>query len=150
MLASGIGVSKALEVFAGSNSPNLASVCQKLHDEISAGRYLSQAMALQPKSFSKSFCRLIQSGEVTGKISECLKRSAQSQEKNLELVRTLKKATVYPTILLVSSAIMIALMLYLVFPMMLKVTGDVGVDPPWLTQMVIDLSSPKIFGTWLW
>lgn len=147
MLASGIGITKALEVFAESQNPNLSTVAQKLNQSIASGHHLSQAMAQQPKSFSKGFCRLIQSGEVTGKIPECLNRSALTQEKNLELVRTIKKATVYPLILLVSSAVMIALMLYLVFPMMLKVTGDVGVDPPALTQLVINLASPKVFGT---
>ena len=147
MLASGISLTKALDVFCGSNNVALATVSQKLHKSISNGRYLSQAMAQQPKSFSKSFCRLIESGEVTGKITDCLRRAGESQEKQQHIAATLKKATVYPAILLVSSSLMILLMLYLVFPMMLKVTGEVGVDPPALTQLVISLSSPKAFGS---
>ena len=115
MLASGIGISRALEVLAGADEPSFREVCGKVSRDIASGHSLSSALSLQPQSFPNSFCRLIQTGELTGKVTECLSRVADTHQQQLKLKRILKKAITYPAVLLVASSLMIFLVLYYVF-----------------------------------
>ena len=146
MLASGIGISRALEVLAGADEPAFREVCGKVSRDIASGHSLSSALTLQPKSFPNSFCRLIQTGEMTGKVTECLARVAATHQQELKLKRILKKAITYPAVLLVASSMMIFLVLFYVFPMIINVTMEAGVDPPAITLFVQKVASKKTLG----
>jgi type IV pilus assembly protein PilC len=145
MLQSGVGIGRALEVLSESGDSGFRRVCTRLSLEVSSGHSFSSALFQQPKSFPSGFCRLIQSGEASGKLVACLGRFSESYERQLRLRHTIKKAVTYPAILLLASTAMVGLVLYLVFPMIMKVTTEAGVEPPVLTLMIVNAASPKFF-----
>jgi type IV pilus assembly protein PilC len=143
MLRCGLPLGKALEVFAESAEPTFEIVADRLLLEIMAGFTLSGAMSRQPRSFSSYCCAAVQSGEVSGQLVACLERLAESLEKRVAIVRKLKSALVYPCVLTVACFAMILIVLYLVFPMVVKVTAQSGVEPPALTKLLVSVSSPN-------
>jgi type IV pilus assembly protein PilC len=145
LLQSGIGITRALEVLSGADEEAFQEVCGLVSADVSSGHTLSNALTRQPKSFPLTYCRMIQTGELTGRIVACLRRISDSQQQELGLKRTLKKAVTYPAVLLLASLAMIGLILYFVFPMIIKVTSGAGVDPPAITKMVMNLSNPSVF-----
>ncbi len=101
-------------------------------------------MARLPESFPSSYYRVVEVGEATGTITSCLHRLATTLEQQNRTTRALKSALVYPTFLLFSCAAMVFVILFFVFPMIIKVTADAGVEPPALTRTLIFLTSPKM------
>lgn len=116
--------------------------CTKLSNSIFKGMSLSAALAAIPESFPMSYCRIVHSGEVGGQLIDCLERLGSTLEQQERLTRLLRSALIYPGMLLASSGAMIMAVLYFVFPMLIKVTADAGVEPPALTTFLIKLSSP--------
>ena len=146
MLASGINLVRALDALAESEEEEFQSVCTRLSLDVAGGWSFSKALSRNPRSFSPSYCRIIQSGEMTGGLGVCLKRLARSHQKQTRLKQVLKKAITYPLVLLIASSLMVGLVLYLVFPMILKFTAQAGVDPPAITQFVTKVASPSALG----
>ena len=147
MLRCGLPLAKALDILGDSGDPNFETVSEKLVFEIMAGFTLSGAMARQPRSFSPYCCATVQAGEVSGQLVACLERLATSLEKRLAMMRRIKGALVYPCVLAVACFGMILVVLYLVFPMVIKVTAQTGVEPPALTRLLISVSSPNVLFT---
>lgn len=144
MLRCGLPLARALDILGSSGDPRFETVSEKLVFEIMAGFTLSGAMARQPKSFSPYCCATVQAGEVSGQLVACLERLAVSLEKKLAMVRRIKGALIYPSVLAVACFGMILVVLYLVFPMVIKVTAQTGVEPPALTRLLMSVSSPNI------
>jgi len=143
-LRCGLPLAKALEVLADSGNPTFERVANRLLFDIMAGFTLSGAMARQPRSFSRYWCAAVQASEVSGRLVACLERLAETMGKRLALWRRLKGSLVYPCVLALACFLMVLLVLYLVFPMVVKVTAQTGVEPPALTGLLIKLSSPNI------
>lgn len=146
MLASGIGLVRSLELLAESEEPEFQWVCSRLSLAVASGFTFSRALSQEPRSFPPSYCRIIQSGELTGKLIACLRRLSRTHQRQDALKQVVKKAVTYPLVLLFASAVMVGLVLYLVFPMILKFTIEAGVDPPAITKLVIRLADPQAFG----
>lgn len=73
-----------------------------------------------------------------------LARLALTLERQSRTTKRLQSTLVYPFCLLLCSVLLVAGMLYFVFPLLLKVTQDAGVEPPPLTRLLILIASKKL------
>jgi type IV pilus assembly protein PilC len=112
--------------------------------DIESGMRFSQAMSRQPETFPSSYRRVVETGEQTGRLGDTLARLAVTLDRQTQTTRRIKGALVYPACLLASSLLLVAGMLYFVFPMLIHVTEDAGVEPPALTRLLIVLASKKM------
>ena len=120
--------------------PRFREVVASMIEAIEGGQKLSQAMAGQPKVFSKVFVSLIRSGEATGRLAEVLQSLTESLKWEDELASQTKKLVMYPAFVatIVLSATFF-LMVYMV-PQLKQFVKNMGQVLPLQTQVLFFVS----------
>lgn len=143
MLGCGMNLIQALCVLCDSGELPIQVCASNLVRDIESGMKFSQAMSRQPETFPSAYRRVIETAEQTGRLGDTLARLGVTLERQAQTARRIKGALVYPICLLASSLLLVSGMLYFVFPMLIHVTQDAGVDPPPVTQFLITVASKK-------
>ncbi len=110
--------------------------------EVEGGASLSQGLAQHPDVFSNFYVRLVQSGELTGKLSETLNQLASFLEKANSLTSKIKSALSYPIFLMVALIVVMFVMMTTVMPQLLTILEESGVeDLPITTDIIVAITS---------
>jgi type IV pilus assembly protein PilC len=143
LINAGIPLLRSIETLSKqADDPTSAEVIWTIHDGISSGHYLSQSCSLFPRIFPAAYIRILQTGELTGQLHQSIESLAFFLERQGKTQQRVTGALVYPAFLVVASFALVLVMVYGVFPMILKVTGEMGVNPPPLTKALIAVASP--------
>ncbi len=143
LINAGIPLLRSIETLSKqAEDPFTAEVLWTIHDGVSSGHYLSQSCSLFPRVFPPAYVRILQTGEMTGQLHKSIESLAFFLERQGQTQQRVTSALVYPAFLLVASFALVLVMVYGVFPMILKVTGDMGVNPAPLTKGLIAVASP--------
>ena len=111
-----------------------------VHEDISSGSSLSDAMAKHPKAFDTLYCKMISAGEVGGVLDLILQRLAEFLEKAAKLKRQIIGAMIYPSaVISVAALIVLGIMVFIV-PKFEEIFEDFDTDMPALTIFLIDFS----------
>ncbi|GIW79813.1 MAG: phytochrome sensor protein [Gemmatales bacterium] len=141
MLRSGLTILQALEVCSQqSTKPRLSAAIDRMRDSIQAGKSLSQAMALEPRHFSRLTVKLIESAEASGELDTVLERAAADMEHKLDLKRKLLTSLAYPSVVILVAIGVAAFLVWKVIPKFAAFFQRRGVALPWTTQFLVDLS----------
>lgn len=137
----GIPLVTALEML-GEQTENkmLAKATIECKKTIEQGETLAHAMSLWPQVFPTMFVTLVEAGEASGSLDVSFARMADQFEKSAKLKATIKKATVYPTFILVVAVIAIIALLTFVVPTFETVLTQLNVKMPSITVMVLAIS----------
>lgn len=147
-----------------SPSPKLREVLGDVESRIKSGVALSESFAAQGETFPKIYIASILAGERSGNLDEILRRYVIYTKAMAAIRRKLRSALTYPIILLSASVILIAVLTTYVIPQFSSIYENVGTKLPWITEMVVGLSSAvrnnllwlaptillSIFGLWSW
>lgn len=121
---------------------HFAEIVSDVAREVEGGASLSQALGQHPDVFSDFYIRLVQSGELTGKLSDTLNQLAAFLEKSNSLVSKIKSALSYPIFLLVALIIVMFVMMTTVMPQLLNILEESGVeDLPITTKIIVAITS---------
>lgn len=141
LVCSGVALLQALEVIAQSSSnPALITLIGTLKTDISAGCNLADALRRHPRYFDALFCNLVAAGEQSGSLDSVLDQIACLQEKRQALLARLKKAMMYPLIVLLTGLGVSSLLLLEVVPQFQTMFSGFGAELPTFTRRVISLS----------
>jgi len=121
---------------------HFAEIVSDVAREVEGGASLSQALGQHPDVFSDFYIRLVQSGELTGKLSDTLNQLAAFLEKSNSLVSKIKSALSYPIFLLVALIVVMFVMMTTVMPQLLNILEESGVeDLPITTKIIVAITS---------
>lgn len=144
MIDAGLMFPEAIEVVRKDcEDVALANALAEVSIDITAGLKLSAALAKHPYVFPEMMVNLITAGEDSGKVKESMLRVADNLEKSDELKAKIKKACMYPGIVLFIASVMFSLMMLFIVPAFAKTyeeLSDGKVGLPFLTQIVINAS----------
>lgn len=137
----GVPIIQSLEIlFKSERNPSLKNAVKTIAVDVGEGKTLAEAMAKQ-KGFDKLYCNLVKAGEAGGILDDILKKLAEHMERTEKIKGQIKSAMTYPAIvLLVGLAVVWGLMTFVV-PQFVDMLKDTGQDPPFITQLVIDISN---------
>lgn len=121
-------------------SPYFEEILFEIANNVDGGMSLSQAMAKYPKIFSNFSINLIKSGEVSGRLQECLNYLAEYLEKEYYLVSKIRGAMAYPAFILSAFLIVGVLVMIMVIPNLTSILIESGQDLPWTTILIIAVS----------
>ena len=139
MINAGLPLVQALDILARqSENKALASVVRQVVFDVESGNTVADAMRKHPKAFSDLYTNMVAAGEAGGILDTILNRLAIFMEKNDALVRKVKGAMIYPTVILCVAALCVVILLWKVIPVFASMFGSVGMELP--TQIVIGLS----------
>jgi type II secretory pathway component PulF len=141
LLAAGVPLSKALNILA-REAPREGpkKQWQTIHDLVSEGTSLADAMAQFPKTFPAVNVAMVRAGETGGFLDLVLKQIADFRTREQELLGKVRSALVYPIILAVmATGILIFLLTYFI-PKFATMFAEFGGALPALTQAIVGMS----------
>lgn len=113
----------------------------KINNSISSGQSFYQTLSQYPQYFNKIFCNLINVGEQSGTLNIILNELAQYFTKIDSQKRKVKKALLYPAIVLIITFMVIIILLLLVIPQFEAMYSSVGASLPSYTQFILKLAN---------
>lgn len=142
IIEAGVPVISALEML-GEQTENkmLREAIVWCKQSIERGSSLAAAMRERPRVFTSIFVKLVEAGEASGSLANSFTRMAEQFEKQHRLSSLVKKATIYPVILMIVTLIVIAVLLTFVVPTFESMLTDLGTELPALTKAVLAAST---------
>ncbi len=141
MTSSGLTVSRAIHNLSlQTSNRRFQKILQSVHDDVQAGKQLSEGLAKYPSVFNELFVSMISVGEISGNLEEILDILALQLEKENDLLSKVRGAMIYPAVIVVAMIGIGILMLTYILPKITQVFIDMEVKLPATTQFIINLS----------
>lgn len=141
LLAAGVSLSRALSILAReAASPAARKQWASIHDDVSGGTSLSDAMSRFPRSFPPVNVAMVRAGETGGFLDVVLEQIANFRSRERDLLGRVRSALIYPVILAVlASGVLVFLLTYFI-PKFSEIFSDFGERLPALTRAVVAAS----------
>jgi MSHA biogenesis protein MshG len=141
LIKSGVPIIRALAGLQES-TPNrsMARILRDLRDNLEAGRELSVSMARHPKVFPSLFIALVRVGELTGRLEEVFLRLYHYYAFEKQIRERIKSALRYPTFVVISMVIAVAVVNVFVIPVFAKLFASFKATLPWPTRLLLGVS----------
>ncbi len=141
LIGSGVRIEEALQLVAGQSEGAIAPLLLDVRGAVFEGTSFARALAAHPGAFPEFYRASIAAGEQSGRLPEVLAYLADFVESRHRANQKVRLALLYPALLAgVSASMMTAMMIYVV-PDIVKVFVNRGADLPFLTRLLIALSS---------
>lgn len=142
MIGAGLPMVQCLDILANQmENKELCRTISQVKEGVQGGATLSEAMARHPKIFDQLYTNMVEAGEIGGALDAILNRLAVYREKSDKLVRKVKGAMIYPSVIVVVATLVTVLMLTFIVPVFAKMFGGLGADLPKPTQVVLGISN---------
>ncbi len=150
MVRAGVTILDTLDMLADqTENVAMAKAIRGVHTEIRKGETLSEALSKYPKVFPDIMCSMVAAGEASGKLDIAFERMATHFEKSAKLKAIVKKAMIYPIIVMIVAIVVIIVMLIKVIPAYSDMFEQLGGELPGLTKAVVAVSN-FIMRDWFW
>ena len=144
MIDAGLPLVQCLDILAQQQpKPAFAAVLKDIKNSVEGGSTFSDALRKHPRIFDELFTNLVQAGEAGGILDSILGRLSIYLEKRQKLMRQVKGALSYPTIVGVIAVGVMAVMLTFVIPAFENMFAEFGGGKdslPALTRFMVALS----------
>ncbi len=148
IISAGVSIINALEMMTESTeNKTLKKALAGVYEDVSKGESVTTAMKKR-KAFPSMLCNMVEAGEASGSLEIAFTRMAVQFEKDERLRQAVKKAMVYPMVLLVLMIGIFFLMLLWVIPTFMGMFRELDAEMPAFTQAIIDLS--EFFQQYWW
>ena len=107
---------------------------------VEKGNTLADSMRGQSDIFPPMLINMVEAGENSGSLEMAFTRMAIQFEKEAKLKATIRKATIYPIILVIAAIGVVAVMLLFVIPIFIDMFADLDVERPGITMWVMNTS----------
>lgn len=150
IINAGVSIISALEMMKDqTENKTLKKALQGVHEDVSKGEAMASAMKKRSKVFPSMLCNMVEAGEASGSMEVAFERMAVQFEKENKLNQAVKKALIYPLVLIVVMIGVLCLMMVWVIPNFMGMFADLGTELPAITQLVVDMSDFVIAKWWL-
>lgn len=151
ILHAGISIIQALEMLSTqTNNKKLQEALKNVKDNVQKGETLSGAMKKEGKVFPNILINMMEAGEASGSLEIALDRMATHFDKDSKLKGMVKKAMMYPIVLLCVTVIIVVVMLVMVLPGFEDTFSSMGEELPAYTQMIMGLSDSLVETWYIW
>jgi type IV pilus assembly protein PilC len=142
LLESGIDVVTAIDLFR-SQASNKAfkGMLEGVIADLRGGTAFSDALAKLPRVFPVMYCRTIAAGEQSGNLDVVLKRMADYMERTNAATKKVKGAMTYPIIVMVVAIVVVAALIFFVFPTFTKLYSTMGAKLPLMTTLLLNFAN---------
>ena len=137
MLDSGVRIVGALQLLERQiRSKPFKRVVTQVLDEVGTGVSLADALDKHPTIFPDVFRRMVRVGERTGELETVLRQGTSYLEKQSATGKKIKKALMYPAVLLGVSILVITVLVTIALPPVINMLSDLDVDLPLTTRIL--------------
>jgi len=145
MLKAGISLSTALKTLAKqTTNKRFARIIADISRNVEKGVSFTESLKPHEKIFGQLFINMIESGEISGKLEEVLKRLYLQFKKNHELLSKVKGALIYPIVILIAMSGIGTFMMIAVVPKITAMFKDFNAELPLATKLLIKFSDSLV------
>lgn len=138
----GVPILRALAgLEASTQHPTVVKLLQDVRASLDQGLDLASAFARHPQAFSAFYLAMIQVGELTGKLTEVLRRLAQHIEFELDTRARVKAALRYPIMVVVAMGIALVVINLFVLPKFADIFAHFKAELPLMTRILLGFSA---------
>lgn len=141
LINAGVPILEGLEILhKQEQNLVLKRVVKSVSMQVEEGKSLFDALSSQP-GFDKLYCALVKAGESAGILDTILNKLAEFLEKQEKLKKQVKSALTYPVIVVFVGIVVIFGLMTFVVPQFVGMLKESNQAIPWVTQVVMDVSS---------
>ncbi len=141
LLSAGMTLDEALGILVKRlKHPRLQGISQALHQGLVDGRSLSQSMRDFPKIFSPLYVNMVSAGEVSGALSEILRRLVVHLSDVKALRDRVQQALIYPALLVVAGIGLIIVFMTVMVPQLTGFFSQTGQPLPTPTRILLEVN----------
>ena len=149
MQSAGVPMLDALgDIRDSADNQSLKDIMTDIHRNVSDGSSLSEAMNNHPKIFGNLYIALIKAGEDTGDLTKSYLQLVKYLKWVDEMQTKIRKATRYPTILLLVVIMTIVVMMGYVVPQIIGFIKNIGQELPFYTTSL--MATSEFFQAYWW
>ena len=145
LVQAGLPLLRSLEVMTKQqeSKPKFQEMLEKVSEKVSSGGNLSDGLAVFPKTFDNLYVNMVRAGEAGGVLELVLDRLAMFQEKSIRIVKKVKSAMIYPSVIMFVAVVIVTLLMMVVVPNFKAIFEQMlrGAPLPGPTQVVINISN---------
>ncbi len=142
MITSGTSIVDSLGILKGqAYSSYLRRVLGQVHEDVKAGKLLSEALSKHKRVFPNFFRSMVHVGELSGSIDKVLVEVADYFEADQKARAKTRSALIYPCVLIVMAIGIIVLMVVFIIPTFQEALEGLEVEMPALTMALYNLSA---------
>ena len=141
IVGAGVTIIDAFSMLAEqTENKALQNAIRAVHTDISKGDTLANSMKRQNGVFPSMLCNMVEAGEASGSLDKSFTRMATQFEKDAQLQSAVKKALIYPIVLIVVMIGVVFAMMTFVIPSFMGMFADIGGELPAVTKALIAVS----------
>ena len=150
VISAGVSIINALEMMRDqTENRTLKKALGEVYEDVSKGESMAGAMKKHSRVFPSMLCNMVEAGEASGSMEVAFERMAVQFEKENKLKQSVKKAMIYPIVLLVVMVGVLFLMMIWVIPNFMGMFAELDTELPPITQAVVNMSDFVIAKWWL-
>ncbi len=141
MIGAGLPMVQCLDILSKQmESAELRRIVGQVKESVSSGSTLAEGLSKHKKIFDDLYVNMVEAGEIGGALDTILVRLANYREKADALIRKVRGALVYPTVIVVVALAVTFIMLTWIVPVFAKMFSGLGAELPAPTQIVLGIS----------
>ncbi len=150
LLGAGQPLDRALQTLGENTESEEARVMiERIKDGVRSGTPLSTTLEQQHGVFSRLYVNMVRAGEVSGSLTDTLKRLAEYLERSRLLRATVINALIYPAILVGMVIVTLFILMIFVIPNFQPIFDELGNRLPLITKVVLFVASTLQNFWWL-
>jgi type IV pilus assembly protein PilC len=139
-VGAGVPMTRALAVIAEETaSPLFKRVILAVLDDLERGQNLSESLVKHPKAFPSLYIDLVRVAELTGNLESTLKELAGYLRRDLNTVRRVRTAMIYPAVILVVATGVVIILVFFALPAFTRIFAEFKVELPLATRILIGI-----------
>ena len=150
IVRAGVSIIEALNMLAEQTENKLLQKSlMAVRADVEKGESFADSMAKHPRAFPELLIQMARAGEASGSLEISMERMAIQFEKSAKTQALVKKAMIYPIVLLVVMVGVLFLMMIWVIPNFMGMFAELDTELPPITQAVVNMSDFVIAKWWL-
>lgn len=142
MIGAGLPLVQALDILSKqTENPAFTKIIGDIKNDVEGGSTFADALKKFPRVFSELYTNMVAAGEAGGILDTILVRLATYIEKAQKLLRKVKGAMVYPSVVITVAILVIVIIMVFVVPTFAKMFTQLGGTLPMPTQIIIKMSN---------
>lgn len=140
-IGAGIPILQAFEdLERQTTNRTMKKAIQVITEDLRGGSSFSASLSRHPLIFSDVYCNMVKAGETSGSLVQVLEHLISFLEWQDGLASEIKRAAIYPAVILVAVLGFLGLLLGFVFPRILPVIQSFKVPLPFITVAIMTIS----------
>lgn len=141
MIHAGLSLVESLDVLSKEiENKKLKLIIADIKSGVEKGRQLSEVLNEHPEAFPTVYVKMIEAGEVAGKLEESLNQVVVQMQKSYQLTSSIRGAMIYPSVIIVAMGGIGIMMVTFVLPKMMDLFKEFKTELPLATRILITIT----------